>query len=210
MSRTNKKKAPPKTKEPKKPAQTLEEVLELTGIEDGEWDVLLIGDGSGTSWDKSCGWGVTLITSTNYRNNYSGSFSNGTNNIAEIMAYMLPLMALSAGEVPLDIKKGCKVFIVTDSQYVANGVNERIPLKTNGEVWAAIQSVRRLGIDLKAVWVGRDEIDLNRLGHSIANKCRIAEQNCISEALGGRNIHLIDPTRPKEQSDGCAKDCKDS
>lgn len=194
MSRTKKKQPEP----PKRPAQTVEEVLELAGIDNDDWDVLLIGDGSGTSWEKECGWGVTLITSTHYRNVYCGAFSHGTNNIAEMMAYLLPLMALTAGEVPIDIKSGCRVRVITDSQYVVNGINQRIPLKNNFELWTAIQAVRRFGIDLKAYWAPRDVVDLNRLGHNLANKSRIAQQNRISESLGGRDIHKIDPTRPSK------------
>lgn len=198
MSRTKKKQPEPS----KRPAQTIEEVLELAGIDNDDWDVLLIGDGSGTSWEKECGWGVTLITSTHYRNVYSGAFSHGTNNIAEMMAYLLPLMALTAGEVPIDIKSGCRVRVITDSQYVVNGINQRIPLKNNFELWTAIQAVRRFGIDLKAYWAPRDVVDLNRLGHNLANKSRIAQQNRISESLGGRDVHKIDPTRPvKSEND---------
>lgn len=74
-----------------KPAsETLEALLERLGIDN--YDLLLVGDGSGSGWKLECGWGcVSIERSTLERRAWYGAMSAGTVNFAEMMAYLQPL-----------------------------------------------------------------------------------------------------------------------
>jgi hypothetical protein len=62
-------------------------VLEHYNITD--WDVLIIGDGSGYSWDIGGGWaGVVIDRVSMGRKLYWGAWSTGTIMISEMMAYV--------------------------------------------------------------------------------------------------------------------------
>lgn len=97
--------------------------------------------------------------------------SCGTNIIAEIMAYVHPLLYLAAQ------RKGftaARVHIVTDCQYLTLAARERTYRKKNAELWAFIEACGRRGLQTHWHYIPRDTIDLNRLGHSVANAARLA------------------------------------
>jgi hypothetical protein len=45
-----------------------------------DWDVLIIGDGSGTGWSEPCGWASVLHERySNMRQLFTGAMNHGTN-----------------------------------------------------------------------------------------------------------------------------------
>ena len=70
---------------------TIDECVQQLGITN--WDVLIIGDGSGSTWQRAAGWGAVVIDrATNIYSNLCGSFNIGTSTIAEIMPYVYSLI----------------------------------------------------------------------------------------------------------------------
>jgi ribonuclease HI len=54
-----------------------------------ECDLLIAGDGSGSSWNKPCGWAAVIIdTHSNRRMNLSGGASHGGTLYAELQAFV--------------------------------------------------------------------------------------------------------------------------
>lgn len=76
-------------------------------------EVTIYCDGSGTTNDKPCGFAAILIWGFNFPKEITGSLSNGTNNVAELMGAIIGLEAL---------KRPCKVDVWSDSMYVVNGI----------------------------------------------------------------------------------------
>lgn len=142
-----------------------------------DWDYLIVGDGSGTTWAKEFGWGSALICKHDFeRKLFYGSMSLGTNNMAELMAVLHPLMYLANTQQGVR-PGGLKVHVVSDSEYVINGLKKEDPiwvsqLEMNRELWMAIHMTRRRGLVIKGHHILRDTIDLNRLGHDLANLAR--------------------------------------
>lgn len=166
-----------KTKEPKR-NDPLDKLLKTLKIK--EWDLLLVGDGSGSQWDKECGWGVTAIErSTMTRRVFYGAMNNGTMNFAEAMAYLQPLTYYLAKEEDkrragkVDVV-GMSVHIVTDSEYCRHrGTSRSTQLKKNRGLWAMFELIQRQGLILNWHWVKRDIIALNRFSDGLSRAARV-------------------------------------
>lgn len=155
----------------------LASLQEFLGIQPDQWDAIIVGDGSGTSWEKEMGFASVLVRNNTFeRQVFYGGHNVGTNNVAEIMAIFWPLFYLAnTGDGITD--RGYRVHVVTDSDYVVNGLKSRDPihdkkLRANRELWLAIHAVQRRGIRIFPHHIHRDTIALNKLGHDIANAAR--------------------------------------
>jgi len=164
--------------------RTAEELVTAYGIANPTgWDALVIGDGSGTTNERACGWGAVLLERTEPDQKvFSGSLSNGTNNMAELLAILQPLMDLTAR------KRGSKsggllVHVFSDSSYVVDGLNKPTSVllastaAANRELWLALHGARRNGLVIVAHHVPRDTLSFQQLCHDTANACRISQQN---------------------------------
>jgi ribonuclease HI len=106
------------------------------------WDFIIAGDGSASTWAKTAGFGSILYAKDNpaARWKFFGGLSAGTNNVAEIMAVVHPLMFLDA-TVNTEHKKP-NVYILSDSEYVVNTGSGHSPQrKSNRMLWAAVDNV---------------------------------------------------------------------
>jgi hypothetical protein len=62
----------------------LDEVLTKAGVPTGQWDLALIGDGSGSRWTAPCGWSVVLVDRrTRQYHHFHGAASPASVNFAE-------------------------------------------------------------------------------------------------------------------------------
>ncbi len=97
------------------------------------FDVLIIGDGSGSSHDNPCGWSSVLIERETGRRRLFGGHSNtGSNTFAEAMPFVQAMMWYDHfyGQHSNQNRSGlCDVHIVTDSQTVANMGNQAVTAK---------------------------------------------------------------------------------
>lgn len=159
-------------------ADSVEKLLEQYGITPQKWDYIIIGDGSGTVWQQALGWGSFLIDKqAKSVEPFSGAMSNGTNNVAELMQVLHPLMFL-ANNVNFENKpEGIVVHVISDSEYVVNGLKQTNPiwvsqLKLNRELWMAIHMTRRKGIEIVGHHMPRDTQAFNRMAHDLANAAR--------------------------------------
>lgn len=164
-----------------------DDLLKHFNIHAADWDYLIVGDGSGTVWDKAIGWGAVLISKhTNDRMPFYGGLSNGTNNVAELMTVLHPLMYLANNTNWADRPHGMKVHVVSDSEYVIKGLEHDNPIWVSGltlnrELWMAIHMTRRRGIDIRGHHINRDTLDLNRFGHELANAARKRQLGVLTE-----------------------------
>jgi ribonuclease HI len=158
--------------------KTLQDLLKHYGIGANDWDYLIIGDGSGTTWQEGIGWGSTLICKFDgSRKVFYGAMSAGTNNTAELYVVLHPLSYLANNINWADRPEGIKVHVITDSQYVANGLNKDNPiwvaeLNANRELWMGIHMTRRRGIAITGHHLPRNSVGLAELGHELANASR--------------------------------------
>ena len=160
------------------PNETLDELLERLSIVD--WDLLLIGDGSGCNWNFECGWGCTSIENSTFaRRAWHGAMSAGTVNLAEMMAYLQPLCWYVDREVKRRKKENYKtvirhVHILTDSQYVKTKGSSKTMLAGNaGPLWQVFQQFSAQGMMLHWHWVRRETVELNKFADQLSKAARL-------------------------------------
>lgn len=91
------------------------------------WDLLVIGDGSGSGWNEACGWACTLISNhQQLRRFFYGAMDCGSINLAEAMPYLQSLTWYDVhhGKERLKALGYLRVHILTDSQVTANWGNQ--------------------------------------------------------------------------------------
>ena len=160
-------------------SESLQDLLKQFEIGPSDWHSLLVGDGSATTWEHSAGWSSVLIQKhVPGRKPFYGGMSCGTNNVAGLMAVLHPLMYIANNQKELPVG-GHHVHVITDSSYVANGLEHDNPvwisgLGKNRELWMALYALRRKGIIPHPHHIIRDTIELNRVSHDLANESRVA------------------------------------
>lgn len=157
--------------------ETLEALLARLKIKD--WDIILIGDGSGSNWSKEAGWAsVSIEKLTMERLVHAGMVSRGTVNFAEMMAYLQPLEWLASREADRRKKKTVQtrayhVHIMTDSEYCrSTGTGAGRMMQKNAGLWAVFDVFARHGFVLHWHWIPRESCDLNRYCDKLSKMAR--------------------------------------
>lgn len=158
--------------------ELLQQVLQRANI--SKWDILLVGDGSGSGWHDPCGWATTLIDrQTKMRKVFFGANNCGSINLAEMMPYLLALSWFHArhGKKRLRQQGVLRVHVITDSQVTAlhgTRVAQQHELPTVGHraLWAAMQEFGRRGYQIEYHWAPRSESLLNWASDLLAGLAR--------------------------------------
>ena len=158
--------------------ESLDQLLDRLKIE--KWDLLLIGDGSGSNWNFECGWGcVSIEHATLARRAWHGSMSAGTVNFAEMMAYLQPLCWYVNREM-LRRKKATHqvktrhIHILTDSQYTkTKGSSEDLLSGRNGALWQVFKQFGAQGMMLHWHWIRRETVALNQFPDQLSKAARL-------------------------------------
>ena len=173
--------------------ESLQALLKRLGI--GEWDWLLVGDGSASNWKHACGWGsISINKETLKRRVWFGVMNFGTVNIAEMMAYLQPLDWYATEEARIRKKtKGRRrirrVHIVTDSEYCREmaQLGDQSP-RHHGAMWRMFEDFQRKGILLHWHWRERDDVELNRYADSLSKAVRILlKENDVQQMVKAPN-----------------------
>lgn len=185
--------------------ETVEELLEHLGVQ--ECDYLIGGDGSGTTDERACGWGSLMLEMyTDTCTPHYGGLDRGTNILAEIMAYVRPLVSLyerPSKELCRSSSGRCNVHVVTDCEYVAQvGNGDHIP-KKHGLYWEMIWSLKRKLILVTFHHVYKDLLPMNRFSHLIGNRIRRRmEVGHVDEVLATMGVdHVRQLIRPSDEEE---------
>ena len=188
----------------KKETETLEALLDRLKIDRNGWDLLLIGDGSGSNWNHECGWGcVSIQSDTMARKAWYGAANCGTVNFAEIMAYVTPLTWYVSREQKLR-KKGLgsrfrNVHIITDSRYVQStgDADWNKPKLKNKALWGIFKSFTSQGIIVNFHWIARESVELNQFADKLSKSARLTlkkqDLQTYTEETQNRSIYEFNP-----------------
>lgn len=192
-------------------AELLEQVLERAGIR--QYDVLILGDGSGSGWQTPSGWAATLIDrETHGRKLFFGAMNAGSINLAELMPYFQALVWFHAqhGKARLERRGTLQVHIITDSNVIATqgraaaNLIEPLP-KVQQPIWAGMREFVRLGYQLNFHWAQRCDSSLNRVADLLAGLSRrqlidssfvpLADEEKLSRRAAAAldNVRFVDP-----------------
>lgn len=147
--------------------QLLAQVLNKMG--NPAWDLLLVGDGSGSGWNHACGWAATLIDNRHQsRRFFYGGMDCGSVNFAESMPYIQALTWYDThyGKKMLQSLSFLQVHVLTDSQVIATWGNRAfnheaaLPRKQLA-LWSVMRSLSKVGYRCQFHWAPRQTTELN-------------------------------------------------
>lgn len=170
----------PLSRLPPQDRKALRRLLNEAGVNDDDWDVLLIGDGSGSKWGYAAGFASVMFDRRNNQTRrWYGGVNDGTVNFAEIMAYLAPLNYL--GTQALDAKeqgerfRAVRVEIFTDSQYCREiGNRTGIAPSKNSLLWDCLKAMNRVGVLTRWHWIRRETSPFNSLVDRLSKASRHA------------------------------------
>jgi ribonuclease HI len=146
----------------------------------------MIGDGSGSTFNRGCGWATWVFRRHHSQPNVVfGGYNYGTNNIAEIMAYLQGLLWYES-QIKND-GHDRQVHIVTDSEYVAGRGKHPGSRKKHRSLWAALDTYPRRGIMLNWHWLLRDRCLYNMEADALSRHARIN----LEELHSGRVVPIL-------------------
>ena len=156
-----------------------------------EWDALIIGDGSGSNWQNSCGWSAVIVDRySGVRKLSYGSAVPGTLMISELLPYLFALNWYSSkdGPGPSQLKekrekgKNLNVHVISDNEIIVNCGKFPASRKAHKALWAAMDFFANQGYAIKYHHVKRNVIRLNVLVDEVARRSRLDTNNIWSEA----------------------------
>lgn len=169
-------------------AKTVEEILTALNIR--EWDLLFIGDGSGSGWEAACGWANVVVDKlTRSYMLFSGAMNCGSVNVAELMPYLHGINHFHATQGRTRLKTRAKFFdvhVITDSKFTAESGRQAADLgqpipKVHQGLWAAMREFARFGYTFHWHWQERSTTVFNQCCDLVAS---IARRSVIDTTAG--------------------------
>lgn len=160
-------------------------MLARLGIAD--WDVLMVGDGSGCGWDIGCGWATAVVDrASGGRKLLWGGWSTGTVTIAELMPYVHALAWYEnvCGERTRAARNKAvlAVHVISDSQTVVHQGNHTAGRHKLLPWWACWAGYLRAGYTARFHHVRREQVGLNVLCDHVGRCARLAAQGVAAGA----------------------------
>ena len=177
--------------------QPLSDLCLVAKIKLSEIDYLIVGDGSGTTWEKGIGWASTVINCRTFQREPIYGYSNhGTNIVAEMKAYTEALEWLVSQKLPYR-EGGTRVMCLTDCEHIADSWTRQQITKKNRERWELLRSYQRRGLLIRIKWIPRAIWDLNAFADQLAGNCRIQGETLLEKTLkelGRASVYEINPS----------------
>lgn len=168
----------------------LSEIILRLGVK--RWDVAIISDGSGTTWNSACGWAAVIADRQGQqRKLLQGAMNFGTSYLAELLPYVHALSWYIEGPgralltEKLKSSQDNKVIIhaITDNQTIARQGQGLIGRKIGVYYWSMFDAMEDLGYEVHWHWLERETIALNHLCDHLAGLCR-------------KSIHAVESVAP--------------
>lgn len=188
-------------------------LLQSFGVRPDAWDALVVGDGSGQTWNSAIGWCAVLVDQRlGVRKTLQGGMNFGTSYLAEILPYVhaLSWYAEGPGRALLHDRKtlgGSRpyvdVHLLTDNEAVARvGAGTYAAEGRGFYYWSLLDAFVRRGYRLHWHWMKRSSTGLNKLCDHLAGKSRLAMNHVAAvEPDDGLTAYHFNPDTPKETTD---------
>ncbi len=164
----------------------------LLGDKINDWDVFMVGDGSGSIQGRPGGWAViTYVRNPSRTKLFYGSVSDTTINIAELMPYIHSFhwYANNLGKRALKNSSDglIKVYVITDCDIIAKQGNKEVGREQNSPLWSFFDQYECRGYVFKWFYLARDTSEVNRECDALSKQMRLLVQT-IDDRL--TNIQL--------------------
>lgn len=138
------------------------ELIGELGLSAENFDYVLLGDGSGTVVGAPCAWHVFVIELKDGVERetkvYGGGLTSGTNNVAELMPYIMALWQIN----PAGLQRQVRVLIVSDSEVTVRCGGGQYERRANAGLWASISWFESNGCHLTWKHVPRNSNPYNK------------------------------------------------
>lgn len=159
---------------------TLQKLIQSIHVPVDNWDLILIGDGSGSKWNNPGGWACAMIVrarrtgDVHYLTPFVGAVSRGPINWLEAMPYWHALRHhfYDMGGKELCAAGGVEVHIVSDSEWVVKSMSGRWNTKTHGDMLALFNYFRHQGYRIWWHHYHRDVVKMNSIVDRLAVNAR--------------------------------------
>ena len=162
-------------------------------LNDANWDVLVVGDGSGQGWELGAGWASVLIDKHTYaRKLLFGALNVGTVTLGELFPYIHALTWYTGKDGPGQqrrreianaLGRAVQIHIVTDSAIIAAAGNHPESRHAYAELWAVFDAFTRSGFEQTFHHVPREVVDLNILVDEVSRTARVALEASYETAV---------------------------
>lgn len=133
-----------------------------------EYDLFLIGDGSGTTIGNPGGWCCLSFADFSW-NFFAGYLNSSTNNFSELIPYIHALWAHENSHKDL---KRINTVIISDSELTVKCGNKIYVPTANRVLWAGINYFEEIGYNFNWIWVPRNSNELSALADKVAGGLR--------------------------------------
>jgi len=140
------------------------------------WQLILVGDGSGSALDRPSGWAVAAIEADRSLQLFWGAMNTGTVQVSELMPYLQALAYYGGRKEPP--RDGIwEVHLVTDSDYLFKLGRGDYSQGPTVRLWGTVlASLRAQGFSLHWHWRRRETLQLNRWADDRSRKARLKLQ----------------------------------
>lgn len=133
-----------------------------------EYDLFLIGDGSGTTIGNPGGWCCLSFADFSW-SFFAGYLNSSTNNFSELIPY---IHALWAHENSRKNSREVRTVIICDSEITVKCGNKIYQRSANRVLWAGINFFEEVGYIFNWIWVPRNSNELSVLADKVAGGLR--------------------------------------
>jgi ribonuclease HI len=173
------------------------EILKHFNLHEEAWDGIIIGDGSGTTWQNAAGWSSLLLEKDELRPQlFAGTYTGATNIVAEIMAIKQPMLYIHSNR-KLTKNHGYRIIVLSDCQHVVNTINELtiakvLQMKSNRPLWFGIADMLRTGLSVKACHMPRNSLPAAQFAHDMANVMRKLSVTELKSDLAKHGLECLE------------------
>ena len=160
---------------------TLEKLIQAIHVPVSNWDLFLVGDGSGSKWNNPGGWACAMIMrdreteAIHYVTPFVGAVSRGSINWLEAMPYWHCLRHHyyeMDGSILAKEGSGVEVHIVSDSEWVVKSMSGRFRTKVHGDMLVLFNYFKSKGYRLWWHHFHREVVKLNSIVDQLAVNAR--------------------------------------
>jgi ribonuclease HI len=164
-----------------------------------EWDALFITDGSGSTWQRPCGFAAVVHdrhAQVHERRAFlTGGWNLGTVMIAELHAVLLALVWYEeqrGRRLRKRLRRPLVVHVLSDSAVLVDQGNGHAAYGDAGWIWAAISALGRRGYALRFHHLDRETLALNTAVDLGSKQARLALQEIDwSHVIGAVPIEAV-------------------
>jgi len=141
----------------------------ITKHEIHDWDLILVGDGSGNCWAGPVGYACFLYEKNNETpiKKFVGGANVGTINFAELMPYIAALRWYNECKRKTD--NPINVYILTDSKISADCGNRIAKRNKNGDMWASLDWFEDQGYCIQWIHINRNACEAHTIADQLAS-----------------------------------------